>query len=598
MTLVALLANAVDPWFFDLISAKNPFWGEYKFLAGDKWDDYMKGLRGILTMFGAFFLLYEMRAARLRERIPQRWKRRLAVVFTVLAFGVYFDFFNPNTRYSEYYHRHEFFHYYLGSKYSNEVGYDRLYECAAAAEMDLGRAAQVKKRDIRDLRVNLIKPMVDPQMQKYIGECKGIFTKTSPERWEQWKRDVDWFAKSSAGSYWENMLKDHGYNPPPVWTMTGKFFASFGDAGDVFFKYLSLIDIFFHLGTILLLRWAFGWRVMAVGAVFWGCNAPANFYWTGGAFLRQDWLFFLVASICLAKKQKYMLAGAALTWSALLRVFPVIFFAGWGIIVLLAIIQRYRQRAALGEKERSKVPGGLRGLLELLHPDHRRLIAGAALAAGVLIPVSIAACGASSYKEFWAHTIAVHKTTPLTNTMGLETMLVHDWDGRMRFLRDDNLEDPFKGWKQNRLDRFKARKPLFFLIVAGVFAWTVWALRRTKALWVGVALSLPLVASLTNLTCYYYSMFMVAAGLVAVRPTLGPILLVASGISSLMLNTPSGYYWVDDRFTAQAWLFYILGLMLLFAYSRPFSVERLKAWWDGKPEPKSRPALPAPSPAE
>ena len=37
-------------------------------------------------------------------------------------------------------------------------------------------------------------------------------------------------------------------------------------------------------------RWAFGWRVMAVATVFWGCNAPANFYWTGGAFLRQDWI--------------------------------------------------------------------------------------------------------------------------------------------------------------------------------------------------------------------------------------------------------------------------------------------------------------------
>jgi len=43
--------------------------------------------------------------------------------------------------------------------------------------------------------------------------------------------------------------------------------------------------------------------------------------------------------------------------------------------------------------------------------------------------------------------------------------------------------------------------------------------------------------------------------------------------------------------------------MFLYAYSRPFSMARLKAWWDGKPEPKDklkifvstppRPALPA-----
>ena len=35
----------------------------------------------------------------------------------------------------------------------------------------------------------------------------------------------------------------------------------------------------------------------AIATVFWGCNAPANFYWTGGAFMRQDWFFFLVASL-------------------------------------------------------------------------------------------------------------------------------------------------------------------------------------------------------------------------------------------------------------------------------------------------------------
>ena len=79
---------------------------------------------------------------------------------TALAFVVYFDFFNPNIRYSEYYHRHEFYHYYLGSKYSKEVGYDRLYECTTDRR-DRARTRRItsRKREIRDLRVNLIKPI-------------------------------------------------------------------------------------------------------------------------------------------------------------------------------------------------------------------------------------------------------------------------------------------------------------------------------------------------------------------------------------------------------------------------------------------------------
>jgi hypothetical protein len=97
--------------------------------------------------------------------------------------------------------------------------------------------------------------------------------------------------------------------------------------------------------------------------------------------------------------------------------------------------------------------------------------------------------------------------------MGLETMLVHTWDSRMRFTRDDNLDDPFQGWKQGRIDRHKQRKGLHIAIIVGLFAWTAWALRRTKALWIGQALAAPLVMAMTNLTCYYYSMFILCAAL-------------------------------------------------------------------------------------
>ena len=134
--------------------------------------------------------------------------------------------------------------------------------------MELGRTSQVQGRDIRDLRENLIKPMTDPQVKKYIAECKPRFT---PERWEAFKKDVDWFYSTMGpGDYWSGAIKDHGYNPPPVWTMGGKFFGSFGHADDGFFKVLSAIDVLLHLGTVLLLNWAFGWRVMAIAHDFLG----------------------------------------------------------------------------------------------------------------------------------------------------------------------------------------------------------------------------------------------------------------------------------------------------------------------------------------
>ncbi len=585
MTLLSAISDSLS----NLLSAPNTdfFWNNPIF-EKDVWEAFTKTVRIALAMGGALLLLYELRARRMGVRISERTGRRWAWILVVLSFGVFFDFGNPNTRYSEFYHRHEFYHYYLGSKYFKEVGYTRLYECSLIAEVENGRLDQVKNREVRDLRVNLIKPVSETYILKDPDQCKKYFTK---DRWTEFKREIDWFYHSAAGSYWEGMQKDHGYNPPPVWTMTGKFFGSFHEAGDTFFKILASIDVFLHAGIIALIYWAFGWRVMAVCTVFWGANAPADFYWTGGAFLRQDWLFFLVAAVCCARKRRFFLSGFALTWSALLRIFPGVFIIGWVIIMGLYLLESIRR----GPR---KIPGdNAHPLLRYLHPDHRRVIAGCAVALAVLVPASVAVCGTSAYSDFYHHTLKTHQNTPLTNHMGLEAMLVHNWDGRMRFGRDDNLSDPFEGWKRGRLERFHKMKPVFILIVATIFAWTVWALRRTRLLWMGLVLSLPMVMSLTNLTCYYYSMFLICGCIAAARPQLGAPLLMASAIGKLLQYSPSGFYWVDDRWVAESYIYFALSLILLAGYSRPFSIQRLKAWWNGKPEPKpARVRNPTPEP--
>jgi len=57
-------------------------------------------------------------------------------------------------------------------------------------------------------------------------------------------------------------------------------------------------------------------------AVF-ATNFPSRFYWTGGAFLRWDWLFYYVGGACLLKKEKPFLAG--------------LFFAGLGSTVFCCL---------------------------------------------------------------------------------------------------------------------------------------------------------------------------------------------------------------------------------------------------------------------
>ncbi len=536
-------------------------------------------LRMLFCISAALLLMYEVRAHRMGVPLKERAKRRIGIVLSVLAFGVYFDYGNPNVRYAEYYHRHEFYHYYLGAKYSSELGYKRLYDCTLVAEIDNGRRAQVEKREVRDLSVNLIKPVKDTYILTEPERCRDRFTTA---RWEDFKKDVDWFYRSARGSYWERMQQDHGFNPPPVWTMTGKLFANLHPADDLFFKQMAAIDIALQAGMILMLYWAFGWRVGMTGAVFWGCNAAANFYWTGGAFLRQDWMFMLVASVCLARKKYFFWAGFALMWSALLRVFPAALFGGWAAMVVLYFIERLRGRPP--------APGDT-GILSYLHPSHRRIIAGSVLAIAVLVPASMQATeGTKTWREFTEH-IQTHKNTPLTNHMGLPTILSHTWEGRMRFTRNENLDDAFEEWKRGRNERIADRKYIQLGVFAAYFLWIAWAVRGSRRTWIGPALSLPLVMCLTDLTCYYYSMFIIAAVLVKYRREVG-VTLLATGTASVVLlgksigyadTGVSGFFYVDDNFTAQSYLFLIFCTLMLWACSRPLSIGAIADWWNRVP---------------
>jgi len=555
----------------------------------DVWVNVMFGLRVALCLGAALFLLGEVRAWRMNVYVRERTKKRIALVMTVLAFATYFDFGNEKVRYKEYYHRHEFYHYYLGSKYSKELGYTRLYDCTLVAEVENGRRSQVADREFRDLRVNLIRQAKDTYVLDRPEECTKHFK--SPERWTAFKKDIDWFYRSAAGSYWERMQQDHGYNPPPVWTMTGKILAELSPADDGYFKLLASIDVFLQAGMLVLLFWAFGWRVGLTGAVFWGCNAAANFYWTGGAFLRQDWVFLAVASVCLARKRYFFWAGFALMWSALLRVFPAALYGGWAAMVVLYVIERMRGRPpADGDKP---------GLLSYLHPSHRRLIAGSLAAIALLVPASMAATeGVTAYKEFVAH-IKVHNETPLTNHMGLPTILTHTWEGRMRFTRNENLDDAFELWKKGRNDRKATMRPVQIGIFLGLWLWIAWAVRGSFRTWIGPALSLPLVMALTDLTCYYYSVYILAAVLFAARRPIG-IALLATGAGSVVLLGKSigyadlgfsGFYYVDDNFTAQSYLFFLFGLLMLWGYSRRFSLQAVKDWYNRR-QPIGKSAVP------
>ena len=98
-------------------------------------------------------------------------------------------------------HHWEQFHYFLGSKYFPEVGYDGIYVASLAAEreLDLGQDPQPY---MRDLRTNEVVPV-----GSLVNHMKEVRERFSDERWEIFREDVRYFLESEP-------LQLHHQDPP------------------------------------------------------------------------------------------------------------------------------------------------------------------------------------------------------------------------------------------------------------------------------------------------------------------------------------------------------------------------------------------------
>src|SRR4051812_34145109 len=101
-------------------------------------------------------------------------------------------------------HYHEFFHYYLGSKYFSELGYTGLYECVAVAEVEAGRGAAVSRRWIRNLTTNEL-ALGTPAVQDP-SRCLDRFPDRA--RWHLFTRDVEWFRQHVTAGKWAELTAD------------------------------------------------------------------------------------------------------------------------------------------------------------------------------------------------------------------------------------------------------------------------------------------------------------------------------------------------------------------------------------------------------
>ena len=211
------------------------------------------------------------------------------------------------------------------------------------------------------------------------------------------------------------------------------------------------------------------------------------------------------------------------------------------------------------------------------------ILAGGALAAAILVPVSLVTSnGIAGYRAFIFNTNK-HKETPLTNYMGLRTVVAYSPSEAGRVMKDDRQEDPWGPWKRQKVKTFHARYPLYVLLAGGFVVLLYQALRDAEP-WVACSLGAMMMAVGVELTCYYYSFLFAIALLYHKRREAGAILLGITAMTGLIDWSPTRYIpdvkpwmglkwsqWLDEQYMAMsiATLLGFVWILYRFAYQPP-----------------------------
>jgi hypothetical protein len=417
-------------------------------------------------------------------------------------------------------HIWEVFHYYMGAKYLPELGYTRLYTCAAAVDAEDG--IDLSTRLMRDLRDNRIVP-AEVELQRS-GECHARF---SPQRWSDFQHDARFFREAMGPEGWMGARNDHGFNGTPAWALVGGFLARVAPASWPQVIALTLLDGALLLGMLLVIGRGFGLEAACIAAGYWGLNALSPFGWTGGAFLRYDWLFWLLAGVAALRLGRPAVAGFALVYSTLLRIFPVCVLAGLGLKVLGEALQKRSLRPLRGQG---------------------RFAAGAAVAVVLFVGGPALVVGRLGIWKEFADNSAKHLATETVNLIGLPSFLAYQPETRLELMTDPLLLDPYAAWKEG-LTAAERDNRVVQWFATGAFGILLLLAARQTPDWVAAVLGLGLVPVLLRLSSYYYSGFMAFATLWSVHPGFGFVLAsfawVTNVIAALCSRTDEQYAWLS-----------------------------------------------------
>ncbi|MDH5672652.1 MAG: hypothetical protein OEZ06_10915 [Myxococcales bacterium] len=401
----------------------------------------------------------------------------LAVLF---SFGVFHNL--GNFRGGSFIHYGEMFHYYLGPKYFKELGYYDLYKAVIVADSEQGNTF-VRMPFFTDLRTYQNAQRATALLDA--DRLRGLFTN---ERWSEFKHDVAFFKQATQTPNAPGLmflLMDHGYNGSPLSTL---ILGTLTNAVPVTrLMWLALLDVFLVIAMGALVFRTFGFEMGALFAVYFCVNVLNAYDFVSGGLLRYDWLFYLVAAICLLERKRYAASACLLTLSTMTRVFPAMLFYGIAVAILL----------------------GLRAT-RTVNRTYLRFIVAAAFTCLALFLLPAASLGSvlQPWLDFASNT-DLHNQGVYVNHLGLRSILLFEpshlsLEAFVEAFRSSRTNDIVRHWQDIKEYEFTQKKPLLIIASLLVLSGVTAVIRKRgdveKLLW-----PLLLVYTMSHPAHYYYA---------------------------------------------------------------------------------------------
>ncbi len=238
-------------------------------------------------------------------------------------------------------------YYFSNSRFFPELGYYDFYPAMLAADEEgQNRLRSVQRfRDLHNYRI-VGRPQYLTKERK-----EAIKAQFTPERWEDFKKDVDYWISHPPGNGWSYFFTDHGYNPPPTWTVIGGTIANLTPIAKV--KYVTMIDFALVALVCIVISRTLGVETMLFSLLWYASTFSGRWPMVGTALLRHDWVCALALSVCLLAPgrrwphARRVLAGAFMGYAAMVRIFPAVFFWAYGVKTLQDFAAWLRKREAL-----------------------------------------------------------------------------------------------------------------------------------------------------------------------------------------------------------------------------------------------------------